>query len=43
MPEVDQAGNAAVAAATAACTSPAPPWAYSPITSLRSLGLVLGA
>ncbi len=41
MPEVLQAGKAAVAAATAASTSLASPCAYSPITSVRLLGLTL--
>ena len=40
---VDQAGKAAVAAATAASTWAASPWAYWPSTSPRLLGLMFGA
>ncbi|KQY76839.1 hypothetical protein ASD52_22715 [Ensifer sp. Root142] len=41
MPERDQAGNAALAAAIAAFASSAEARAYSPITSLVSDGLIL--
>ena len=42
MPEVDQAGNAARAASTAASSCPALAWVYSPITSSRLDGLIFG-
>jgi hypothetical protein len=42
MPPVAQAGNAAVAAATAASTCVASPWVYSAMVSARFEGLRFG-